>query len=110
MVEVSLATLTSTDLPAPVGVLWGLAEVNSQGQTIKTHRPPTLAKGHYFGIETLPPGQSFASKQTLVVEREVLLGIGSSDESFTSRVHTDLFLRLNPACSLLGSVLPLPIG
>ncbi len=102
MVEVSLAALTSTDLPAPVGVLSGLAEVNSQGQTIKTHRPPTLAKGHYFGMEPLPPGQSFASKQTLVVEREVLLGIGGFDESFTSRVHTDLFLRLNPACSLLG--------
>lgn len=31
-----------------------------------------------------------------------MLSIGGFDESFTSRVHTELFLRLNQVCSLLG--------
>lgn len=102
MAAVSLAALASADLPGPVGVLSGLAEVNPQGQIVKTHLPPTLAKGKHFCLEPISPQQSFASKQTLVVERSVLLSIGGFDESFASRVHTELFLRLNPVCSLLG--------
>lgn len=102
MVEVSLAALAATDLPAPVGVLSGLAEINSQQQIVKTHLPPTLPKGAHFALEPIPSGKSFASKQTLVVEREVLLAVGGFDESFTSKVHTELFLRLNAVCSLLG--------
>jgi hypothetical protein len=38
----------------------------------------------------------------LVVERKVLYQIGGWDETFRSRVHSELFLRLNPACSILG--------
>ncbi len=95
------ASLEAT-LPQPVGVLSALVEVNEDQQIINTHRPPTLAKGHHFCLENIGLHQSFASKQTLVVERQVLLDIGGFDESFTSRVHTELFLRLNPVCSLIG--------
>jgi glycosyltransferase involved in cell wall biosynthesis len=90
------------DLPAPVGLLFGLSIVNSRGQILETHLPPTLPKGSHFCLERIPPGTSCFTKQSLVVEREVLLGMGGFDPSFSSRVHTELFLRLNPVCSLWG--------
>lgn len=102
MAQVSLEALKNTTLPQPVGVLSALVEVNEQQQIRKTHTPPTLPKGSRFCLETIDPSLSFASKQTLVVERQVLLDIGGFDESFTSRVHTELFLRLNAVCSLVG--------
>lgn len=102
MAEVSLEALASTTLPLPVAVLSGLEVVNEHGQIIQTRLPPTLPRGSHFHLEEIEPGQSFLSKQTLVVEREVLLGIGGYDEAFGSREHTEMFLRLNPVCSLLG--------
>ena len=90
------------DLPEPVALLFGLTIVNTQGNGIETHLPPTLPRGSHFCLEEIQPGESFFSKQTLVVEREVLLGMGGFDPSFSSRVHTELFLRLNPVCSLWG--------
>jgi len=90
------------DLPRPVGLLFGLDIVNAQGHTLETHRPPTLPRGSHFCLEAISPQASFFTKQTLVVEREVLLGMGGFDPGFTSRIHTELFLRLNPVCSLWG--------
>lgn len=102
MAQISLEALAKTTLPKPVGVLSTLAELDPQGQVRKTHTPPTLPKGKHFCLEEIDRSQSFASKQTLVVERQILLDIGGFDPSFTSRVHTELFLRLNPICSLVG--------
>ena len=102
MAQVSLEALSQATLPKPVGVLSALVEVDKKQQIAKTHSPPTLAKGCHFCLEDIDLQHSFASKQTLVVPRQVLLDIGGFDESFTSRVHTELFLRLNPVCSLLG--------
>lgn len=102
MAEVSLEALANTTIPEPVAVLSGIEVVNEDGKTIRKHIPPTLPRGSHFGLEEIEPGQSFFSKQTMVVEREVLLGIGGFDESFQSRIHTELFLRLNLACSILG--------
>ena len=76
--------------------------INGDGEVIKKRIPPTLACGSHFCLEDIEPGQSFFCKQTMVVERDVLLGIGGFDESFPSRIHTKLFLRLNPVCSILG--------
>ncbi|MEM8614141.1 MAG: glycosyltransferase, partial [Cyanobacteria bacterium P01_H01_bin.105] len=90
------------DLSPPAAVLFGLTIVNAQGHGLETHLPPTLPRGSHFCLEEIKPGESFFSKQTLVVEREVLLAMGGFDPSFSSRVHTDLFLRLNPVCSLWG--------
>lgn len=90
------------DLPLPVALLFGLRIVNGQGQILETHLPPTLPRGSHFCLEEIEPGESFFSKQTLVVERDVLLGMGGFDPEFTSRVHTEFFLRLNPVCTLWG--------
>ncbi|MEO1144524.1 MAG: glycosyltransferase [Cyanobacteria bacterium J06638_22] len=89
-------------LPRPVGLLFGLEVVDPQGNVVVTHRPPTLPLGSHFCLEPIPPGTSFITKQTLVVERDVFLGMGGFDPAFTSRIHTELFLRLNPVCSLWG--------
>lgn len=102
MAEVSLAALAKTDLPKPVVVLSGIEVINENGEVVKKRIPPTLAKGSHFQMEKIEPGKSFRCKQTMVVERDVLLGIGGFDESFRSRVHSELFLRLNSVCSILG--------
>ncbi|MBE9181330.1 glycosyltransferase [Oculatella sp. LEGE 06141] len=102
MAEVSLTALAESTLPQPVAVLSGLEVVNQRGEVVQTRLPPTLPRGSHFFLEAIDVGQSFLSKQTLVVERELLLSIGGYDESFQSRVHTELFLRLNPVCSILG--------
>jgi glycosyltransferase involved in cell wall biosynthesis len=100
--EVSLNALADTKLPKPVAVISGLDVLNKDGRLLTTHLPPTLPRGSHFGLEEIDPGQSFFSKQTLVVERNVLLGIGGFDESFTSLTYSEMFLRLNPVCSILG--------
>ncbi|AFY47979.1 glycosyl transferase [Nostoc sp. PCC 7524] len=103
MAEVSLEALSQTSLPAPVAVISGLEEVNSQSQVLSKRLPPPLRpKGAHFFLEELEPGKSYNTKQTLVVEREVLQKIGGWDDDMRSRVHSELFLRLNPACSIIG--------
>lgn len=102
MAERSLAALQATGLPAPVGVISGVEVIGVDGRTLDTRLPPTLERGRHFALEDIPAGASFLSKQTLFVEREVLLAIGGFDEAFRSRAPSEMFLRLNPVCSLLG--------
>jgi hypothetical protein len=103
MAAVSLKALEKTTLPSPVGVISGIEVVNEQGQVLNRRIPPAVrSRGAHFALEEIEPDRSYSTKQTLVVEREVILKIGGWDETFRSRVHTDLFLRLNPVCSILG--------
>ncbi|TVP59428.1 MAG: glycosyltransferase family 2 protein [Nodularia sp. (in: Bacteria)] len=102
MAQVSLEALSNTTLSKPVAVLSSLEVVNQDGKFVSQRIPPTLPRGSHFFLEEIESGMSFFSKQTLVVEREIFLSIGGYDESFTSRVHTEMFLRLNPICSILG--------
>lgn len=103
MAAVSLDALAQATLPAPVGVLSGMELVDLQGNiTGSLLPPPARPRGAHFSLEELEPGCSYNTKQTLVVEREVIRSIGGWDEEFRSRVHSELFLRLNPVCSLLG--------
>ncbi|MGF1492434.1 MAG: glycosyltransferase family 2 protein [Microcoleaceae cyanobacterium] len=102
MAEVSLQALAQTSLPSPVAALSGIEVLKEDGTVQQTRLPPTLPKGRHFSLEEISPQQSFLCKQTMVVEKETLLSIGGFDESFTSRVHTELFLRLNPVCSIVG--------
>jgi glycosyltransferase involved in cell wall biosynthesis len=102
MVKVSLAASAASRLPPPVGVLSGIETVDRAGRALPARLPPTLARGAFFSLEAEQKGRSFLTKQTLVVERDVLLSLGGFDESLRTRVHTDLFLRLNPVCSLQG--------
>lgn len=102
MAQICLEALKNTSLPEPVAVLSGLEVINQEGNVIQTHLPPTLPCGSHFGLEEIKPSQSFFSKQTLIVEKELLLSIGGFDESFVSRETTELFLRLNSVCSIFG--------
>ncbi len=103
MAEISLQALQSAHgLPQPVAVLTGLQIVNEQGEVQETHLPPTLPRGKHYSLEDLPRGSSPFCKQTLFIEREVFLGIGGFDPEFRSRQQSELFFRLNQACSLLG--------
>jgi hypothetical protein len=103
MAQVSLEAIEKTTLPPPVGVISGIEVVNSQGQVLsKRFPPPSRLRGLHFSLEDLEPGKSYNTKQTLVVERETILKIGGWDEAFRSRVHSELFLRLNLICSILG--------
>ncbi|GGI06077.1 glycosyltransferase family 2 protein [Egicoccus halophilus] len=98
--EVSLAGLEASRLPPPVGVLSTLEAVDPQGRLLERKRPQASPRGSWYGLEDRLAGRSFHAKQTLVVERRVLLDLGGWDERFRSRVHTELFLRLNRVCSL----------
>lgn len=99
----ALAGPEAAALPSPVGVVSGIAVVDPHGRVVERRLPPpSLPRGGYFALEDAPAGASFNTKQTLVVAKDVIDGIGGWDASFRSRVHTDLFLRLNPVCSLLG--------
>lgn len=103
MAEVTLAALADLPDDGPVAVLSGLQVVNPQGEVLLSRLPPTRSpQGSYFFLETPEPGKSFHTKQTLVVERDLILKIGGWDETFRSRVHSELFLRLNPVCTLVG--------
>lgn len=107
MAEVSLEALEKTNLPPPVAVISGIEVVNLEGQILKKRLPPPLrSRGCHFSLEEREPGKSYNTKQTLVVERDVINQIGGWDESFRSRVHTELFLRLNAVCTLIGLSVP----
>jgi hypothetical protein len=100
--EVAFAALAASTLPPPVAALAAVAVIGPDGRTVEERLPPTLPRGSHFSLEPRPPGRSYNTKQTLVVETEVLRGIGGWDPSFRSRTVTELFLRLNPVCSLQG--------
>ncbi|NJO09810.1 MAG: glycosyltransferase family 2 protein [Leptolyngbyaceae cyanobacterium SL_1_1] len=103
MAEIALNALANTDLPSPVGVIAGIEVVDEQGQVQEKRLPPPLRpKGCHFALEKIEPGYSYNTKQTLVVERSVIQAAGGWDETFRSRVHSELFLRLNPICSIMG--------
>ena len=103
MVEVSLSVLETTTADPPVAVISGLQKVNEHGVILSTHLPPLqCVRGSHFFLETLEPGRSYHIKQTLVVERNLVLKIGGWDETFRSRVHSEFFLRLNAECTLIG--------
>ena len=102
MARVSLDALNNTLLSPPVAVVSGVEVIDREGNVTQTRIPPTLPRGSHFGLEIIKPSQSFLSKQTLVVEKEIFLSIGGFDESFACRETTELFLRLNSVCSILG--------
>lgn len=103
MAEVSLAALAKTgDMPQPVIILSGLDIINPDGSLLEQHFPPTLLKGAHYSLERIEEGKSIYCKQTAVIPRQTYLQIGGCDTQFRSRVHSELFFRLNAACSMYG--------
>ena len=103
MVEVSLAALAAVVDDASVAVISGIQKVNEHGEILSTRLPPSRCpQGNHFFLEPPEPGRSYHTKQTLVVARDLVLQIGGWDATFRSRVHSEFFLRLNPACTLIG--------
>lgn len=103
MAETSLAAIAHSSTTPPIGVISGLEKVSDQGEVIHVRVPPRFCpKGSHFFLQDSKAGRSYTTKQTLVVERAVVLQIGGWDEKFRSRVHSEFFLRLNPVCTLIG--------
>ncbi|NJN86284.1 MAG: glycosyltransferase [Leptolyngbyaceae cyanobacterium SL_7_1] len=103
MAALSLAALEQATVPPPIAVISGIEVVNPQGKMVKVRLPPSLSpKGANFSLEELEAGRSYNTKQTMVVERVVIQQMGGWDAAFRSRVHTELFLRLNQVCSIVG--------
>ena len=102
MAERSLAAIDRSRLPPPVAAVSGLEVVGSDGRVLDVRLPPSHPRGDHYSLEPLPAGRSHMTKHTLVAERELLAELGGYDERFRSREHADLFLRLNPICSIEG--------
>lgn len=102
MAEVSLAAIAASTLPPPVAVVSAMEVVGPEGTTLDRRIPPTFPRGCCFPFETAPPGRSLMTKNTLVVDRDLLRSIGGFDPDLDGREQSDLFLRLNPICSIIG--------
>ncbi len=103
MAAVSLKALSENTSTTPLALISGLEVVDNQGKVIQKRIPPKLrSQGADFFLEEIETDYSYNTKQTLVVERKLIEQIGGWDETFRSRVHSELFLRLNPACSIIG--------
>lgn len=102
MIANGLCAIETSELPPPVASVSALEVVADAGRRIDLRLPPTLPKGSLWSLEPLPKGRSHLVKQSLLAPRDLLLRLGGFDENFDSRVHSDLFLRLNPTCSLVG--------
>lgn len=101
--SVSLQAITGPcSLPEPVVVLTAKQTVNAGGRVLYRERPPSLPKGTHYSLEPLPPGTSDKCKQTFVMDRKLFLDLGGFDADQCCRIHSELFLRLSQACSILG--------
>lgn len=98
----SLAAIEASELPPPVAAISGIEVIGAGGRVLDRRIPPTHPRGEHFSLERLPPGRSHMTKQTLVAERDLLRSIGGFDPRLDTRELSDLFLRLNPVCSILG--------
>jgi glycosyltransferase involved in cell wall biosynthesis len=100
---VSLQAITGPcSLPGPVVVLTAKQTVDSKGRLLYREKPPSLPRGSHYSLDPMPPGTSDKCKQTFVMDRELFLGLGGFDASQCCRIHSELFLRLNLECSILG--------
>lgn len=102
MAEVSLTAIAGTDLPAPVAALSGVEVIDGEGRVLEQRLPPSFPRGRHFSLEPLPEGRSYVTKNTLVVDRGLLIDIGGFDANLAACEWIDLLLRLNPVCSIVG--------
>lgn len=102
MAAESLAAIEGADLPPPVAVISAIDVVGPGDRLLDRRVPATHPRGDHFFLETAPSALSHMTKHTLVVETDLLRAIGGFDPTLPTREMSDLFLRLNPRCSILG--------
>jgi glycosyltransferase involved in cell wall biosynthesis len=102
MIDLSLASAASSNLPPPISVLSGIDVVDQDGEVLERRLPPTIARGGHYFLEQIEGGVSFQTHNTLVAPVTVVREIGGWDESLLASEHDDFFLRLNSHCSLQG--------
>jgi glycosyltransferase involved in cell wall biosynthesis len=101
MLERSLEAARASTLPPPVAALSAIEEVDEAGRTIRILLPGTLPRSR-VGVPAMNPPGAPAAHATLVVPTDVARAIGGWDETLRVWEHTDLFLRLQAACSVQG--------
>jgi glycosyltransferase involved in cell wall biosynthesis len=102
MVRTSLEAAARSTLPPPVSVLTAIEVVDEVGNVMNVRLPVTMPKGRHYSLERAPVGRTFLTQNTLLVRVDVIRAIGGWDEKIRTWDHDDLFLRLNPASSLVG--------
>jgi glycosyltransferase involved in cell wall biosynthesis len=101
MAELSLEAIARSALPPPVAALSGV-EVVRGGRIVELRVPPTYPRGRHFPLEQPPRGRSHMTKHTLVAETGLVRDLGGFDESLPTRELSDLLLRVNEVCSIVG--------
>ena len=102
MLERSLQAARASTLPPPVAAISVIEDVDEAGRPLgSVLRPASLARSAPGSPGGAPgaPGAP-ASHATLLAPTEVMLAIGGWDEALRAWEHTDLFLRLQAACSV----------
>jgi glycosyltransferase involved in cell wall biosynthesis len=102
MAEASLEAIHGAALPPPVAAISGIEVVGPGGRVIERRIPPSHPRGEHFFLEPLDAGRSHLTKQTLFLEPGLLRELGGFDGRLPFHEHSDLFLRLNPVCSIVG--------
>lgn len=102
MATTTLGALASANARPPVAVISGIEVVGKSGRILERRIPPSYERGLHFSLEPLPAGCSHVTKNTLVVDRGLLISLGGFDTSLTACEWIDLFLRLNAECSIVG--------
>jgi glycosyltransferase involved in cell wall biosynthesis len=103
MAAATLGAIEQSELPSPVAAVSGMEAVGEGGRVLDRRIPPPAhPRGDHFFLEPLPAGRSHMTRHTLVAESELLRSLGGFDPDFASRELADLFLRLNPVCSIVG--------
>lgn len=102
MLERSLDAAATCSLPGPVVVISGIELVRPDGRVLQRRLPPTRPRGSHFSLEPLEPGRAYETRATMVAEKALLGQLGYWDSAFRSSARHDLFLRMNPHCSILG--------
>jgi glycosyltransferase involved in cell wall biosynthesis len=103
MVRTSLEAAARSTLPPPVSVLTAIEVVDEAGTVENVRWPVTMPKGRHYSLERAPEGRTFLTQNTLLVRVDVIRAIGGWDEKIRTWDHDDLFLRLNPVSSLVGT-------
>lgn len=100
MLERSIESAGRSTLPPPVAV-WSDVRIESPTGEVSTRgRAIDLVRDEKQFSRGAPTGYSFHCVNSLVVETELLRDIGGWDESLLTWEQADLFLRLEPVCSI----------